>query len=128
MSILTRDQILNAVDLSVESVDVPEWGGVVLVRTLTGEQRDAYEASIVRQNGRNTQFNLVNLHAMVVALCVVEQPGTRLFSDADVKLLAQKSAAALQRVFEVAQRRNGLREEDIDELGKASLNGPHGDS
>src|SRR3972149_10065229 len=107
MSILTRDQILNAVDLSVESVDVPEWGGVVLVRTLTGEQRDAYEASIVRQNGRHTQFNLVNLRAKLVALCVVDQAGPRLFSDADVKLLAQKSAAALPRGVGGAPRRNG---------------------
>ena len=33
---LTRDAILNAADLKTEAVPVPEWGGDVLVRGLTG--------------------------------------------------------------------------------------------
>jgi hypothetical protein len=44
-SYLTRDAILQAPDLQGEDVAVPEWGGTVRVRGLSGAQRDAYEAS-----------------------------------------------------------------------------------
>ena len=42
--ILTRDEILESEDLATETVSVPEWGGSVIVRALTGTERDAYEA------------------------------------------------------------------------------------
>jgi len=60
MTLLTRDQILQAQDIARETVSVPEWGGSVLVRGLTGQERDAYEATIMRLNGTNAQMNLVN--------------------------------------------------------------------
>jgi len=43
---LNKEQILRADDLKTEEVDVPEWGGSVRVRVLTGTERDAFESSI----------------------------------------------------------------------------------
>ena len=123
MSLLTRDQILQAQDIARETVAVPEWGGDVLVRGLTGQERDAYEATIMSLNGTNARMNLVNARAKLVARSVVDEDGARLFGDEDVALLAKKSAAALERVFSVAQRLSGLTSSDIDELAKASANG-----
>jgi len=120
LKILTRDAILGAEDLPRELVEVPEWGGCVYVRALTGTERDAFEASVVEQRGKSTKMNLRNIRAKLVALTVVDEEGTRLFSDADVKLLGQKSAAALDKLFEVAQRLSGLRDEDVEELAKNS--------
>ena len=48
---LTRNEILAVDDLQTQKVDVPEWGGSVYVRGLTGSERDALEASIVKQVG-----------------------------------------------------------------------------
>jgi hypothetical protein len=126
--LLTREAILNAPDLQVEDVDVPEWGGKVRVRGLTGAERDAFEQSIMEQRGRDMSLNLRNIRAKLVALSVVDEQNNRVFSDADVKALGQKSAVALQRVFEVAQRLSGLRNEDVEELAKNSENGQSGDS
>ncbi len=123
MNLLTRDQILQAQDIARETVSVPEWGGDVLVRGLTGQERDAYEATIMRLNGTNAQMNLVNARAKLVARSVIDENGDRLFADDDVALLARKSAAALERVFNVAQRLSGLSSADIDELAKTSANG-----
>jgi hypothetical protein len=53
-------------------------------------------------------------------LTIVDEEGNRLFSDADVKLLGQKSAAALDKLFEVAQKLSGLKDEDVEELAKNS--------
>ncbi len=123
MRLLTRDQILQAQDIARETVSVPEWGGSVLVRGLTGQERDAYEATIMRLNGTNAQMNLVNARAKLVARSVIDENGERLFGDEDVALLSKKSAAALERVFGVAQRLSGLTSSDLDELAKASANG-----
>ena len=116
--LLTRDAILQADDLPTEDVEVPEWGGTVRVRGLTGAERDAFEASIVEQRGKKTHFNMVNLRARLVALSVVDEDGKRVFSDSDVKALGHKSAVALQRVFKAAQRLSGLTAEDVEELAK----------
>lgn len=120
MALLTRDQILKAQDLPTEDVSVPEWGGTVRVRALTGAERDAFEQSIVEQRGRSTRMNLQNLRAKLVALTVVDEEGNRIFSDSDAKLLGKKSALALNRVFEVAQKLSGLTSEDVEELTKNS--------
>ena len=44
--ILNREQILAANDVKTRIVDVPEWGGSVIVRGLTSLERDRAIASI----------------------------------------------------------------------------------
>jgi hypothetical protein len=118
--LLTRAQILEADDIPVEDVEVPEWGGVVRVRGLSGAERDAYEGEVMQQRGRSIQFNTENARAKLVARCVIDENGQRLFRSADVKALGRKSGAALNRVFTVCRRLSGLGDEDIQELVKNS--------
>lgn len=115
---LTKDQILQANDLPFEDVEVPEWGGKVRVRALTGAERDAFEASIVVRKGNRAELNPVNMRAKLVALTIVDENGNRIFSDSDIEALGRKSASALDRVFQVAQRLSGLRPEDLEEMTK----------
>ena len=117
---LTRNPILQANDIQSEEISVPEWGGTVLVRALDGEERDALEASMIQGKGKNAQVNLKNLRAKLVARSIVDENGKRLFEDGDIPALAKKSAAALNRVYEVAQRLSGITPEDVDELTKNS--------
>lgn len=126
--LLTRDQILGADDLKREVVDVPEWMGEVLVRGLDGAERDAYEATIINQRGTDVKMNLANARAKLVQRSIIDESGALLFDESDVKRLAKKSAAALQRVYDVAARLSGLTKEDIDELTKNSENGQSGNS
>lgn len=128
MSILSREQILQAKDLVTEVVEVPEWSGSVLVKSLTGAERDQYEAAIVEQKGRDTKVNMRNARARLVALSVVDEEGKRLFSPNDVSLLGAKSAAALQRVFNVSMRLSGISAEDVRELTEELEENPFEDS
>ena len=106
---LTKDQILEANDLQSESVHVQEWGGDVLVRTMTGADRDAFESSMITTLADGTRKpNMANMRAKLVALTVVDEAGNRVFDVSDVDRLALKSASALERVFNAAQRINGL--------------------
>lgn len=113
---LTREQILAAKDLPSEPVHVPEWGGDLFVRTMTGVERDAFEQSLLSNRGKDKQVNTRNIRARLVVLCAVDAKGNRLFADDDAGALGKKSAAALDRVFAVAQRLNGLRDTDVEEL------------
>lgn len=126
--LLSRDDILSCEDLPRERVHVPEWGGDVEVRGLTGAERDAFEQTVVETRGKNTRVNLRNIRARLVALTVVDERGNRLFADGDVEALGRKSASALNRVFEVAQRLSGLRQEDVDELAGNSSSALSADS
>ena len=120
MSLLSRDQILSAVDIVTEDVEVPEWGGTVRVRGLTGTDRDRFEAAMVNVRGkggnRSQQVNTENFRARLVLASVVDEDGKRMFTERDVKALGEKSAAALDRVMTVALRLSGLPETDAEVL------------
>ena len=110
---LTRKQILAADDLPRETIEVPEWGGTIIVAAMSGTERDAFEASVVTADGRP---NLKNMRAKLCAACIVDEKGARLFSPGDIEALGGKSASALDRVVQVAQRLNRLGEKQLEEL------------
>lgn len=120
MAFLTKAQILAADDLTTEVVSVPEWGGEVRVRALSASERDQFEDKIVKREGKHSRVILTDVRAKLAAVCMVNEAGARLFTDAEVAELTKKSAAALQRVFEVAQRLAGITDEDAEELEKNS--------
>lgn len=107
--LLTKDQILEADDLKTVEVEVPGWGGSVRVRTMSGADRDAWEASMVAVQPDGTRrANMENMRAKLVALTVVGEDGNPLFTLDDVARLTRKSAEALDRVFDASQKLNGL--------------------
>jgi len=116
--ILGREDILNANDIETREVYIPEWKGSVIVKALTGAERDAFEESLLVGKGPNKEFNLNNVRAKLVALSVVDEEGNRIFKESDVEKLSKKSATALQKIFAVAQKLSGLTEADIEELSK----------
>lgn len=119
MSLLTRDQILGADDRRTQDVPVPEWGGTVRVRSLSGSERDSYESGIVQHRSDGSKkVNLVNIRARLVALTACGEDNERIFSEDDVVELGKKSAAALERVFDVSRHLSGLTEDDVEELAE----------
>ena len=129
MSLLSRDDILNKDDRKTEEVHVPEWGGSVLVRSLSGRERDEFEASTVKIKQGKQEQNYDNFRARFVALCVVDESGQRLFKTRqEVQMLGNKSVAALQRVFNKAQELNGMSEQDVEDLTESFDEGPDEDS
>ena len=103
MSLLTKAQILQADDLPTEDVQVPEWGGTVRVRTMTGKERDEFESSIVqlKQQGRKTttERDLSNARAKLLSRTIVDAQGKLLFTMKDIEALGAKSARALDSIL-----------------------------
>lgn len=115
---LSADAILGSDDLSYEDVPVPEWGGTVRVRELPGTERDKFEAQFVGKDGASLRAEgLEGFRARLAAAALVDGDGKPLFrSAAETKRLGEKSAAALQRVVDVAMRLSGLTAADVEEL------------
>ena len=128
MALLTKQQIVDADDLGLVEVEVPEWGGSVLVKPLTAKQRGQFTSALVeqRQGGRQT-LRLQEIQTRLCGLSIVDESGKRMFSDAELTVLGGKSSAALQRIFEVAQRLAGLSTEQVEELAGNSDETPSED-
>lgn len=121
-------QILSADDRKFEDVPCPEWGGDVRIVSMSGTERDAFEASMMRGKGKDTEVNLENLRAKLVAHTAVNSGFTRLFSDAQIVELGCKNANPLDRCFTAAQRLSGITKEDVETMVGNSEAAQSGDS
>lgn len=110
---LSRDQILATDDLPVEEVEVPEWGGTVLVRGMQGNERDRFEMAMYLTKDDLEEKAVVR--ARVVAWCTLNEDRRPIFTPKDVDWLGRKSARALDRVFDVAKRLSGIGEKATKE-------------
>ena len=129
--LLNREQIQKVHDAAIEDVPVPEWGGTVRLRGMSGVDRDAFEAASLlpaRGKSQTREVNLQNIRARLVACCAIDEDGQPLFSEADVIWLGKKSGAALDRLADVAKRLSGLTAKDVDDLVKNYASGQSDDS
>ncbi len=117
---LSKDDILKAKDAKLEEVHVPEWGGSVFIRSMTGVERDSFDASNFTKDrkGGEYQVNLANMRARLLSLTICDENGVRLFEDAGK--LGGKSAKVLSRLFEIAQRLSGITKEEVEDAAKNS--------
>lgn len=122
MTLLSKSDILGADDLPSRDVEVPEWGGTVRVRGLTGQGRDAFEMRMAASRKNLGQVD--DLRASLAAKCLVGEDGSRLFTDKEVVQLGRKSGAALDRVFQAIRDLSGMdesaTEEAVEDFGEAA--------
>ena len=120
---LTRDQILQADDLTREQVDVPEWGGFVYVRELTASEKDDLDAENYVLKGRETVINRRAFKARLLARTICDDKGKALFTLKDLQTLGAKSQKAMDRLAAVALRLSGMTAEAQEELSGNSTGG-----
>lgn len=124
MSYLSKDDIFATDDLVAEPVDVPEWGGTVLVRPFTATERDRFELVLARarDNPGNAQ-----VRAQMAGRCIVDEDGKRLFTDGELGELGSKSAAALDRIIDKVRDLSGMnaasQEAAVEDFGEAPNDG-----
>ncbi len=121
-SLLNKKQITDARDIEFREVEVPEWGengetAWVLIKSLTGKERDAFEASLIQGVGRAQRIDMQNVRAKFCSLIMVD-PVTkeRMFTKAEIDVLAGKSSAALDRVYQAGMDLSKFTKEDVEEL------------
>lgn len=127
--ILGKSDILEAQDIKIELMDVPEWNGSIYVKTLTGAERDKLEASIMSfgNDGRPRGMKLDNMRAMVAVLGICDEKGDAIFTMKDITALSAKSSSALDRVVAKIQSLAAMSQLDIENLIGDLKNDQHAD-
>lgn len=103
---LDRDSILAAEDLPRQTVEVPEWGGVVLVRMMSAGERQDYIKLALK--GGKAELAEISTEAALVAMTACGDDGKLLFAPADIPALTGKSAAAVSRIAKAAAELNQI--------------------
>ena len=117
---LSRDTILNAEDLKSEDIDVPEWGGKMRLREMTGADREEYAEAV---SGRASHYR-----EALIAFSAIDAQGNRVFTIEDVEALSRKSDRAIQRLAEAATRLSGIGRAAVEDARKNSSPEPSADS
>jgi hypothetical protein len=106
--VLTATEILDAPDIQVVDIDVPEWGGIVKLRPMSAEESIAYNEAVKAGDRRHGAV-------ILAATCLVDENGKQLFTEDQARGLVKKSLAALLRIQKVALRVNGFAEDEVKE-------------
>jgi len=115
-----RDKILAIQeDTPSEVVSVPEWDVEVLVRGFSLGAKDDFMASIIDPETRKPNVKAFNV-GILVGTSYDPESGAKLFTEADIPLLKQRSAAAVQRLVDAGTRLSGLTDDAVEVAGKGS--------
>lgn len=110
MSYLNKSAILGATDCAdLQHVEVPAWGGTVCIRPISAATRDRFEAALLDPKRRHLA------RATMVAGALCDADGTLLFSAADIPALAERSAEAIDLVFDAILAHSRLDPEAMED-------------
>lgn len=111
---LTADAILSANDARIESVTVPEWGGVVHIKAWSAADREAFERSIIGPDGEMIREGF---RAKVVARSLCGPDGALLFTSPEqLAAFMGKNAAIIEKLFAISDRLNAVSDAAIAEM------------
>lgn len=118
--ILDRRAIFAApqIELETETVDMPEWGGAVLVRAFTAADTDAVQRVRNRKaNGRPVTNTEGLVRAQAVIRGVINPDGSRVFTNDDEPYLSGLPIKVINRIIMALTRLNGGDEIDAETEG-----------
>lgn len=119
---LSKKAILAAKDTKLKGpVAVPEWGGDVYLRTISGSERDQFEDAYSEQK-------MKAFRARFLVLTLADDSGERLFGDDEIESLGKKSSVVINRLFDEAWAHNAFTQDAVDALGEGSASVQKGDS
>lgn len=128
--LLSRADILSAVPTHYEDVPTDEWGeGTAMrVRAMDFDTRDMWELAQIAFVDDKSGESFRGLRAKIVARCVIDESGKRLFTDADVAQFEKLDAAPIARAWKAIQRLSKVDtiEDEVEEAVKNSDGSPSG--
>jgi hypothetical protein len=125
--LLTRQDI-DATKLTDKFVPVPEWGGKVRLLQMGGTERDDWEEHCGRRRNETQRQVFPFARATLVARCLVDAEGNRLYADEEVPLLSAKAGSTLDFLFDECVALNKLGKQAEDDAVKNSETAPCGGS
>jgi hypothetical protein len=123
LPVLSKDTLgflQQPVSLNQEPVPVPEWGCTVILRELTAEEKQQYEASIVSwgKDGK-PKVNAQDAALKLIVRSAIDGNHVQVFTLADIPNLRRQPGAVIDRLFRVAKRLSAVDEEELERLKNA---------
>lgn len=113
----TKDEILAQTELPKDTVNIPEWGGDVIVSTL-----GAYDGDVMQRDWKKLgrpDGDFAGFRAWTVAHTVFDESNKRVFDPvADFDALNAHRGDIIQRLFDKACELNRLTKSDQEALVK----------
>ena len=128
----TAALVLDSDDLVKERVDCPEWGVFLYIRTMSINERTAWEQHLnverdkADADGAEKENLLKNAVADLIARTACDESGELTFSIDKTEALGKRASEPMKRCYDVAARLNYLADDQIDELVK-NLEGDQSD-
>lgn len=116
---LGKNALLGLAKAPPEVRTVRAGGHVVCIRTMTGDERDEWEASMLgpaRKGKQQREVVLRGMRAKLAAIVLCDEEGNSFFTIADAQEVGKLPSKLLSAIFDAAQEMNGLGESDIEEL------------
>jgi hypothetical protein len=115
-----RDKILAVTnDTPSELIHISEWGVDVLVRGFSLGAKDDFLTSVYNPETKKSDIKAFTV-GVLIGTAYDPESGEKLFTEADIPILKQKSAAAVQRIVDVGSKLSGLTDDAIEVAGKKS--------
>lgn len=106
---LTREQILSNKSFRSKTIEIPEWGGEVRLKAMSGADREAMESVVYEDVGGKLQMKKgVSYMAEMLLRTWCDDDGNLLFKPDEINLIQEKDSVILARIFKVAAEVNGL--------------------
>lgn len=104
---ITRDTVRAVYTaLKQEQMEIPEWGGTVFVREMTGAERSSVENRFI---GKDKSMD--GMRESVIMMCTFDDTGGKVFHPGDEKWLCDASADVLDRMFGKIMDMSGMGKE-----------------
>lgn len=124
LRILTADDIWAAKDIEERTVEVPQWGGAVRIRTFSKRQFNLLMSKAQHKNARTGQMDTDN--ELLEALAFTEGLIEPKFTLEDYERLIDKSAAAMTVITKAILDASGFSEQAVAEAKKSLEPEPNG--
>lgn len=94
MGYLKREDILNKQDRAGVEIDIPEWGGKLILVPISIVDRIDIESLYADEDGK-IDFKTGNAPFDIIIRSVIGEDGRRLFTISDIEKLKEKNAKVL---------------------------------
>jgi len=120
---------LEAIQRKIEDVEFPEFETYYRLREMSGTERDDYEIAALKKTSNGTgktthEVEMKFLRARLVALCLVDESGERIYGDKQIKECSELPQGVLLKLYTAANKLNGLEPEAVKEAEKNSASDP----
>jgi hypothetical protein len=114
---LSKDAIFSVNDSDLVEFSVPEWDGTILLRSMSGKQRNDYEHWASTQSKAKVP-DYRGIRERLIINCVVDENGEQLFSESDIAKLSEKNSEVIDRIHTKCRVICGMDEDAVEDAVK----------